>query len=199
MVGRANIRREFVEGVELWKCSHCKISKPKSAYSNSSEEKMHAYCIPCVSARAKERFTNPSERIAALIRASTRMLVYRKKSREGTAEKWVGCSREEFVEHLIKTLKVKPPNGRPLHRHLDLNPELAIDHIIPLSALDLTDPDIRFLSSHYSNIQLGRRAPVGKYKSALPQDVQEALQNGMTLKDCLEHQKENPGCFGWNA
>lgn len=67
--------------------------------------------------------------------------------KSGSAVKDLGCSMKEFIAH-IESLWTEGMTWDNYSRE-----GWHIDHVIPLSAFDLTDPDQLKTACHYSNLQ----------------------------------------------
>ncbi len=96
--------------------------------------------------RRHKRAVDPFHKIILRLRGRTRELV-RGTKRAGSADRLVGCSREVFLRHLES--KFLPGMIWDNYGQFGWH----IDHIIPLSKFDFSDPEWKLKANHYTNLQ----------------------------------------------
>ncbi len=127
-----------------------KILKHRKEYlKNGGREKAHSKRIerhknPIVRAHinawARERLRNPHHKIRSRLSARANSALKGKRKQKRTIE-MLGCSFEQFKNHLTSQFQ----DGMTLENHgrghKNQPPKWQIDHIIPCSAYDLSDPE----------------------------------------------------------
>lgn len=149
----------------LYSCSKCKQQKPKEEFykDKSRTTGIMSQCKACNNARprpnrwqnsesyrnairrgTKKRDSKPEQRIKNNLRSRIRK-IFKKQLGDVSAIRHLGCSYQEFVEHIQNLFQP----GMTLENY----GEWHIDHTKPLSTFDLTNPEEIKKASHYSNLQ----------------------------------------------
>lgn len=115
------------------------ISNYKSNWRRENKDRLNA--------RQKERLqTEPNFRLAHCLRSRINKLVD-KDVKSGSAVRDLGCSVKQFKAYL----ESKFLEGMTWNNHT--TDGWHIDHIIPLSSFDLSDPEQFKQACHYTNLQ----------------------------------------------
>lgn len=178
---------------DWWQCCKCKKVKHLSNYNRKildgksclKKWGVVSYCKECEKDRGTSRYNNDQLRLGLRLRSKVRnlvLLIYNQGvARKGTAENLVGCTVEEFTNHL----------GLDKIQIVFQDPDLCINQKIPFHLINLCDAEECALATHYTNLHISQQLRTSK-KATVPVLVQDALEAGMSVRDCLEYQKENP-------
>lgn len=71
----------------------------------------------------------------------------------GSAVRDLGCTVEELKRHLESKFRPHPQTGEPMTWANHTTDGWHVDHIVPLSSFDLTDPEQFRRACHFSNLQ----------------------------------------------
>lgn len=127
-------------------CSKCRKLKLLEAFSKSTSVKsgLRPECKSCMSKYLKKRRkTDFNYKLSIVLRSRLSRLVQRGHS--STALRNLGCSPEEFRKYIASQFK----EGMRWRNH----GKWHLDHILPLSSFDLTDPKQLDKACHYTNLQ----------------------------------------------
>ena len=103
--------------------------------------------------------TDANFKLKCLMRSITkRVIKCSGKHKDGSTEKYLGCTYAEAKQHIEKQFK----RGMTWANHGD---SWEIDHIMPLAAFNLTDPNHIKLANHYTNLR-----PLWKHENRIKSD-----------------------------
>jgi len=112
-----------------------------TAYRTENKDKLRAYNNNYVTTRMK---LDPQYKLAFTLRSRLRSAI-RFNYKAGSAVRDLGCSVEEFKTYIEDQFQ----EGMSWENH----GEWHLDHIIPLSAFDLTNRDEFLIACHFTNYQ----------------------------------------------
>lgn len=148
-------REKMNKKVRDWTAKKRKIDPAWREKVNAETRKWHLENKDYVNAykrklNAERRKTDPIFRIKSALRSRLRLV--RKGERSSAAFKMLGCSVEEFRSHIESQFR----DGMTWDnwgRGWGGAREWHLDHIRPLAAFDLTDPEQVAEACHYTNLQ----------------------------------------------
>lgn len=127
-------RQEILAKTKAWQVANQdKVKFNRKAWYQANKARLTAKNI---ANRRKHRHTNKAKLVLALEKSLRRASAYR-------AKQMLGCSIEELEAFLLAA-----------HPGAALGREFSVDHIIPLSAWDMTCEDEMKASVHWTNLQL---------------------------------------------
>lgn len=171
VIERRRIKAELEAQATHKTCIRCKITKE---IGKGITRKKNPYCRDCSNEINREKYrrnngakklkikrhTDIAFNIERKLRSRLRLAIKLDggEKRHGT-EEMLGCSFEEFREHL----KSKFTEGMTMEKVLSA--EIVLDHKIPCSLFDLENEEEQLKCFHYSNIQ-----PLWKYDNDIKYD-----------------------------
>gem|GEM_PF-5041291 len=102
-------------------------------------------------AREKGR-TDPNAHVCRVLRTRLSKAV-RGEVRSGSAVRDLGCSVEQLREYLEAQFYPHPLTGEEMTWANHTSKGWHIDHVVPLAAFDLTDPEQLKAACHFTNLQ----------------------------------------------
>jgi hypothetical protein len=111
-------------------------------YRKHNKDKINAWC--------REYYKDPSKRIARSMYNRVRIAIFTQLAEKNQkTELLCGCTWDELVVHLEKLFKP----GMTWENYGRWDGYWSIDHVIPCSKFDLTDPIQQAQCFHYTNLQ----------------------------------------------
>lgn len=139
------------------KCYVCKTTKKTNEFhkNKNSMDGINNKCKNCSSIHNKKykktyKDKPPKEKLINNIRSRIKKLILRKTANTKTL---LGCSVEYLMKHLEERFYPNPETGEQMTWENKGLYGWHIDHIIPLSSFNLSDPDQLKKACHYTNLQ----------------------------------------------
>lgn len=137
----ANFRKEYPEYMIEWRNNNKdKTSKQKREWIEKKRDEINKN-------ERKRRKKDHAYRVKKNLRRRVNQVITRPNKKCDSTFKLLGCSLEEFLQHLekqfIQGMTWQNYGNRGWH----------IDHIIPCASFDLSDPEQQKICFHYTNLQ----------------------------------------------
>lgn len=137
--------RKIINNAGMKECPNCNITKELNQFRDPNGITQKTWCKKCKNWRFRQIVNNDLNfKLSLSIRtALTRSLVKNKSYKQ--VERYLGCTISQFKKYLEAQFQ--------LGMGWDNYGEWHIDHIIPLSKFNLSNPDSQKIACHFSNLQ----------------------------------------------